>query len=111
MPAGLLTTAVEAEAVSVVVVLVSVAAEVLEAARTLAEAAELLILEAGSVGFTHRVRAELSASERAEAELDSVPGGTHRICRLRRHLFALQSPADRRVRMGVKQPTHVRLHR
>jgi len=95
---------------SVVVVLVVAAAAVLVAARTLAEAvsAELLNLE---VGFTRRVRAELLELERAEAELDSVPGGTHRICRLRRHLFALQSPADRRVRMGVKQPTHVRLHR
>ena len=85
------------------VALVAVAAEVLVAARTLAVAvsAELLILEVGSVGFTRRVRAELSASERAEAELDSVPGGTRRICPLPRHLFALQSPADRQVRMGA----------
>jgi len=95
----------EAEAVLVVVVLAAAEAE---AARTLAEAAVRLILQAG---LTRRVRAELVELERAEAELDSVPGGTHRICRVRRHLFALQSPADRRVRMGVKQPTHVRLHR
>ena len=49
--------AVEAEVDLVVVVLVAGAAE---AAPTLAEAAERLILEAGSVGSTHRARAELS---------------------------------------------------
>jgi hypothetical protein len=94
------------------VVLVARAAEVLAAAHILGEAAsaELLILEAESVGFTRPVRAELSASERVEAELDSERGGTHRICPPHHHRVALQLPADRWARMDVRQPTHVRLH-
>ena len=66
--------------------------------------AELLILEAG---FRRRVRAELLELERAEAELDSERGATHRICRLRHRRLALQSPADRRVPMSKRQPTDV----
>ena len=77
------------EAALVVAVLVVAAAEVLVGA--VASVAPALaarpILQAG---LTHRVRAEFLELERAEAELDSERGGTHRICRVRRHLFALQ---------------------
>jgi hypothetical protein len=89
---------VEAVAVSVVVVVLVAAAVVVSvAARTLAAvaSAQLRILEVASVGFTHRVRAELSELEPAEAELDLAPGGTHHICQRPRRRFAPQRPGDR----------------
>ena len=73
-----------AEAVLPVVVSVVAEVEVLVVAR--------LILQAG---LTHRVQAGLVELGHAAAELVSERGVTHRICRLHRHLFALQSPADR----------------
>lgn len=77
-----------------VAVSVAVTPAVLVAARTLAEAAsaELLNLEAD---FTPRGRAELWELQRAEAELDSVAGGTHHICQRPRRRFAPQLPGER----------------
>ena len=77
-------------------VVVSVVAEaevlvVAVASVALASAARLIL----QGGLTHRVQAELAELGPAAAELDSEPGVTHRICRVHRHLFALQSRADR----------------
>ena len=84
-----------AEAVSVEVVLVAVAAEVLaEVAPVAAALAELLTSQAVLEGFTRRVRAELLELEHAEAELGSVWADTLHTTQHRRRRSAPQRPGD-----------------
>ena len=99
-----------AEAVSVAVVLVVVAAEVLaEVAPVAVALAELLTSQAVLKGFTRRVRAELLELEHAEAELGSVWAGILHICQRRRRRFALQTPGGRGTRAFAQRPIDVRL--